>query len=335
MSPTIFSASDVQQKSRQRELEEELKKITQANKNNPDKSDKYSQTSGSSSDLDDGIKPVRNPYLDEVSPEDSADKSAIDDSPFMEVAEQPAEQSADKLTDQSAPIILSDSELPSSKEDESVPSPEEPLEVPIKSNEPEDYSDVMRDEKPTTNPLASFVVRPPGVTFVNQHSKEKILLVLRQHPIVNFKWVVISIFLILAPFLIFPLLPLFDFLASEFKFFTMVGWYLLVSAYVIEHLLYWYYNIYLITDERIIDIDFISLIYRRVSEAKIDKIEDVTATTTGLFAGIFNYGNVTIQTAAEKREFEFLAVPQPEKVTRLLNELVLEEEREKNEGRVM
>ena len=110
---------------------------------------------------------------------------------------------------------------------------------------------------------------------------------------------------------------------------------MLISAYVIENFLYWYYNIYIITDERIIDIDFYSLIYRSVSEAKIDKIEDVTATTAGLFAGVFNYGNITIQTAAEKREFDFNKVPQPAKVTKFLNELILEEEREKNEGRVM
>lgn len=336
MSPTIFSASDVQQKSRQRELEEELKKITQANKNNgEDLSQSAERTaehptgestnvSAKQSTLDSEEKPIRNPYLEESRQEEPT----LDDNPFTDTTEVLAEVTPNKLGSSVASASKTE-------DSQSAPSPEEPSVEPIKSNEPEDYSDVMRNEKPTTNPLASFVVRPPGVSFVNQHSKEKILLVLRQHPIVNFKWVVISVFLILAPFLVFPLLPLFDFLASEFKFFTMVGWYLLVSAYVIEHLLYWYYNIYLITDERIIDIDFISLIYRRVSEAKIDKIEDVTSATTGLFAGIFNYGNVTIQTAAEKREFEFLAVPQPEKVTRLLNELVLEEEREKNEGRVM
>ena len=200
---------------------------------------------------------------------------------------------------------------------------------------PEEYSELMKDESPTTNPLAAFVVRPPGAKFINQHIKEKILLVLRQHPVVNLKWMFLTIILVLAPFVLFPYFPFFDFVPGRFQFFILLGWYLLISAYVIENFLYWYYNIYIITDERIIDIDFYSLIYRSVSEAKIDKIEDVTATTAGLFAGVFNYGNITIQTAAEKREFDFNKVPQPAKVTKFLNELILEEEREKNEGRVM
>lgn len=92
---------------------------------------------------------------------------------------------------------------------------------------------------------------------------------------------------------------------------------------------------YIITDERIIDVDFYSMIYKSVSEAKLEKVEDVTATTAGFLGAFLNYGNISIQTAAEKREFEFLKVPQPAKVTKFLNELLLEEEREKMEGRVM
>ena len=204
-----------------------------------------------------------------------------------------------------------------------------------KTRDPKEYSELMRHEHPTRNPFSDFLIRPPGAEFINQQSQEKILLVLRQHPVVNVGWMLLAILLILAPFLIFPVFSLFDFLPGRFQFFVMIGWYLFVSAFVIEQFLYWYYNIFIITDERIVDIDFVSLMYRNVSEAKIDKIEDVTATTAGLFGGVFNYGNVTIQTAAEKREFEFSRVPEPNKVTKFLNELMLEEEREKLEGRVM
>lgn len=217
---------------------------------------------------------------------------------------------------------------------ESTDSSEKTIEKTIQ-REPEDYSEVMRHENPTTNPLASFVVRPPGAKFVNQHSQEKILLVLRQHAVVNLKWIFITIILMLIPFVILPIFPVLQYLPNSYHFFILVGWYLLVTAYVVESFLYWYFNIYIITDERIIDVDFISMIYRSVSEAKLDKIEDVTAATTGVLAAVFNYGTVTIQTAAEKREFEFFHVPQPAKVTKFLNELIIEEEREKLEGRVI
>ncbi|MBT7183579.1 MAG: PH domain-containing protein, partial [Candidatus Pacebacteria bacterium] len=86
--------------------------------------------------------------------------------------------------------------------------------------------------------------------------------------------------------------------------------------------------------ERIIDIDFLSLIYKNVSAAKIDKVEDITAVTSGVAQSIFDYGTVHIQTAAEKSEFEFEDVPHPNRVTQFLNEMLVEEEKEKIEGRV-
>ena len=74
--------------------------------------------------------------------------------------------------------------------------------------------------------------------------------------------------------------------------------------------------------------------YEPYNWQKLDNIEDITATTSGAFAAIFDYGTVKIQTAAEVTEFEFANVPHPAKVTTLLNELLQEEEREKIEGRV-
>ena len=75
------------------------------------------------------------------------------------------------------------------------------------------------------------------------------------------------------------------------------------------------------------------MIYRNVSSAKIENIEDVTANTSGPLASVFDYGTILIQTAGEKTEFEFEHVPQPAKITKLINELLLEEEREQLEGR--
>ncbi len=198
-----------------------------------------------------------------------------------------------------------------------------------------EYSSVLREEKPNNGIFAAFMPQPVGVGFESQHENEEILLVLRQHPVVNVVWITITLVLVMAPFLLFPLIPLQLILPGVYMFFLMIAWYLFVTAYIIESFLGWYFNIYIITDERIIDIDFYSLIYKSVSEAKIEKIEDVTSTTAGFFGAFFNFGNIAIQTAAEKREFEFARVPQPAKISKFLNELILEEEREKIEGRVI
>ena len=54
----------------------------------------------------------------------------------------------------------------------------------------------------------------------------------------------------------------------------------------------------------------------------------------GVIRTIFNYGDVIIQTAAEIPQIDFEAVPNPDRVSRILRELRVEEEQEKLEGRV-
>jgi hypothetical protein len=197
----------------------------------------------------------------------------------------------------------------------------------------DDYSEVMRDERPNTNPFNAYVPKPFRTFFSSQQSQEQIILVLRKHPITQIKWLLTALVLAFVPFL-FNSVSLLGFLPANYQFAGLILWYLLLTGFIFESFLTWFFNVYIITDERIIDVDFLSLIYRNVSSAKIDNIEDVTATTGGAIRAMFDFGNVQIQTAAEKREFEFEDVPHPNRVTKLLNELLLEEELEKIEGRV-
>ncbi|PIR61833.1 MAG: hypothetical protein COU66_01630 [Candidatus Pacebacteria bacterium CG10_big_fil_rev_8_21_14_0_10_44_11] len=197
----------------------------------------------------------------------------------------------------------------------------------------DDYSEVMRNERPSRNPFQAFAAKPFRTFFSSQHSQETIIVVLRKHPLTQVKWLVIAIVLALVPFL-FNGISILSFLPGTYQFAGAIIWYLLLTGFIMESFLTWFFNVYIITDERIIDVDFLSLIYRNISTAKIDNIEDVTATTGGAVRGIFDFGTVQIQTAAEKREFEFEDVPHPNRVTKLINELILEEEREKIEGRV-
>ncbi len=198
----------------------------------------------------------------------------------------------------------------------------------------DDYSETMRNERPATSSFAAYMPKPEKIRFSNQGTSEKVILLLRQHPVTQLTWVFSAIILGFVPVL-FGSVPVFrDILPLNFQLVALVGWYLLITGYLLESFLKWFYNVYIITDERIIDVDFHSLIYKNVSAAKIDNIEDTTASAGGFFAALFDYGKITIQTAAEKREFEFDKVPHPTKVTNLINELILEEEREKIEGRV-
>lgn len=83
-----------------------------------------------------------------------------------------------------------------------------------------------------------------------------------------------------------------------------------------------------------VDVDFISLLYRNITSAKISNIEDVTSTAGGALQTVFDFGLVTVQTAGSKPEIEFEDVPHPNMIVELFNELILEEEQEQLDGRV-
>jgi len=185
----------------------------------------------------------------------------------------------------------------------------------------------------SNSPLAAYCYFPDKVDFETRERKEKIVLLLRRHPITNVAWILIAILMILAP-LTLSFFPILSFLPSNFQFIAVLVWYLITTAFVLESFLTWLFNVNIITDERIVDIDFHNLIYKEVSDCKIDNIQDVTYKMGGVVRTIFNYGDVYVQTAAEVPAFEFLAVPKPSKVARVLQDLIIEEEKEKLEGRV-
>lgn len=185
----------------------------------------------------------------------------------------------------------------------------------------------------TTNPLASLVIRPKKVSFDTQEKKEKIILLARRHLITNFRWMLITVAMILLPNIVFRLFPEI-FSSFRFRAIAILIWYLFTFSYAFEQFLRWFFNVNIVTDERVVDIDFPSILYRDISSAKIDVIQDISVKMGGFVRSLFNYGDVHIQTAAEQREFIFEDIPQPEEVIKILNQLILEEEQEKINGRV-
>ncbi len=183
------------------------------------------------------------------------------------------------------------------------------------------------------NPLSPFGFLPENVDFETRDKEEKVVLILRRHPITNLRWVFIAILLSLAPLLL-SYFPIIDFLPPNFRLVSLIGWYMIVFAFVFENFLSWFFGVNIITDERVVDIDFYNLIYKEVSDTNIDKIQDVTYRVGDVLGTLLNYGDVLIQTAGEVPRFELNLVPRPERVVEILQKLKEEEEQEKIEGRV-
>ncbi len=181
--------------------------------------------------------------------------------------------------------------------------------------------------------LSAFVGRPKGASFETQMDQEEIIVMLRRHWLTNVSWIIVAGIMFIAPSLL-PFIPFLDFLPVRFQFFALVLWYLLVIAFVLERFLSWYFNVNIITDERIVDIDFFSLIYKEISDAEIEQVQDITMVMGGFLRTMFNFGTIYIQTAAEKPRFEFEDVPNPSQVVKILEKMGIEEKQEALEGRL-
>ena len=181
--------------------------------------------------------------------------------------------------------------------------------------------------------LSSFSTFPTKVNFETQDEGEEVVLFLRQHPIVNVPWIILVIFALTIPS-VFGFFPMIADLPGTYQFVLELMWYSLVFGFALAKFMSWFFNIYILTDERVVDVDFINLFYRVVSTAKIEEIQDLSVRSSGAFETFFNYGSVFIQTAAQVSEFEFLRVPRPDVVAKVINQMIDQEEQEKLDGRV-
>lgn len=185
----------------------------------------------------------------------------------------------------------------------------------------------------TSNPLASFCYLPSHTKFMGTDDQEKIILLLRKHPITNLPWVIVAIIMLFLPILVIFTAPV-ELFPLNMLVVMLLFWYLVTFVFIFEEFLSWFFNVYIVTDERIFDVDFHNIVYREITDANLDQIQDVTVTVGSVIRTLFDYGEVTIQTAAQIPQLTFEAVPSPDQVAQVLRELRVEEEIEKIEGRV-
>lgn len=175
--------------------------------------------------------------------------------------------------------------------------------------------------------FSAYLFMPDGIHFETQSPGESIILLLRRHWITNITWIAISFLLISLPTILFPavamsgIIPV-NFSGNYFSLLILV-WYLLTYSYILVNFLLWYFTVSIVTNERIVDIDFYNILYKKFAETRITRIEDVTNRTGGFIRAIFDYGDVIVQTAAKEAMFEFGSVPHPENVVRVINELMV------------
>ena len=173
--------------------------------------------------------------------------------------------------------------------------------------------------------FSTYLLHPSDIRFETQGVDEEVLLFLRQHLIVFLPQLMLGLVFFFIPIGVLPFL--FHFIGSVASLpagYIMVGmvfWYEALFGYFLASFIHWYFNIFIVTNKRIIDIDFLFLLYKKFSETKIEKVQDISFKTGGIMATMLNYGDVMIQTAGELPNFVFEKVPHPSKVVHIISEL--------------
>lgn len=162
---------------------------------------------------------------------------------------------------------------------------------------------------------------------------EKLILTVRRHPITFLPNIALFLFLITFPWLLFFVLRM----ASPDLFLTQVMAvvttltvsmvYLFALVLFLTNFVDYYLDVWLITNERLIDIAQKGLFARTVAETRFYLIQDVTTEVKGFIPTVFGYGNVYVQTAGATQRFALKEVPNPYTLARRIMEIVDEDKK--------
>jgi hypothetical protein len=177
--------------------------------------------------------------------------------------------------------------------------------------------------------FSALAHHPAGLTFVNQEKDEQIILFTRSHFITNFPWIVISFIALLIPLLLSSFLQYLNLhlfsIPLSVTIILLGFYYLIVIGFAFYNFLDWFYNIGIVTQKRIIDIDFLHLSYIDMAITQLEEIEDVVYKQKGFFASFFDYGDIiahTVTSIKGKEDFVFESIPHPTQVVDIISKLL-------------
>ena len=160
--------------------------------------------------------------------------------------------------------------------------------------------------------------------MIKLRGDEKILLLLHRHWIVIVQKIMISLLLLLIPLILIPFEGVFiNFISTElfkslFFFFMMIYWLLILGFLFSSWIEYWL-DIWVVTTERVIDIEQVTLFHREISEFSLSRVQDVTVVIPSMLATFLHFGNIIIQTAGEK-SFSIDQIPRVDEAKKLILE---------------
>ncbi len=158
----------------------------------------------------------------------------------------------------------------------------------------------------------------PEKLFDDQFDDEEVLFVFRKHPVVMRKGLVIASLAILLgtlPALIKPELSYF--------FGGLAAGFVLAFIVYIPSWIAWYYSIFIVTDQRLIQITRKGLFHKTVVDMNLNQIQSMNYQISGLQETLLKFGTIMIQTYMG--DLVIHEVHHPEKVQKTIAQILREQ----------
>lgn len=165
------------------------------------------------------------------------------------------------------------------------------------------------------------------IQFPGKDDNEKVHLIIRRHWIVYITHGLTSIVLLLLPIILFVVIVnyfqiTFGFPLNHILVLGISIFYLYLSTQFIISFMNYYFDIWLITNKRIIALEQKSLFNRIISELALKNVQDITIEKNGILPTMLDFGTLFVQSAGRRTRFTFETVPHIYEVKEELNDLV-------------
>ncbi|MBU1082945.1 hypothetical protein KKE14_00675 [Patescibacteria group bacterium] len=151
-------------------------------------------------------------------------------------------------------------------------------------------------------------------------------LIYHRHPI-NLLWPgifsVLAIITIISTAISLPLMGIID--ASLYLphliLFAGIFIFLVVSTFFMNWA-FWFFDVWIINEEKIRDVELVRLFLYRRSEVDLRQVQDIRCEVSGPLANLFHFGNITIQSAATAGAVKLMSIYEPYKAAQKISVLV-------------
>ncbi len=163
--------------------------------------------------------------------------------------------------------------------------------------------------------------------FAGQKPDETVKALVRPHWLILLRTVAAILFLSVIPIAVLAVVTAngvtpFSGIGLTVTVVAIPAYYLTLITWFFIAWVDYYLDVGIVTNHRIIDVDQRGMFRRSVAELDCRMVQDINADKTGVLETLFDFGNVIVQTAGERPNFVFHAVPHPDRMVDRIREVM-------------